>query len=169
MFYYNISIIKQELNKEPVVSKQVHLLYHYLKEYNQMQVSTNLVYNPNLPPTKLQVITWIEEELNYIQRINNRVEEGAPDPTKDKKNKISLNLSVAQLAYFVKLLVEVKIMDGTNQNELMRFLVNHCQTFKTEVISFKSLSSKFYNIEQSTKQSVKDIIIKLLNLANKKE
>lgn len=169
MFYYGISIIKQELNKEPAISKQVNLLYHYLKEYNQMQVNTRLAYNPNLPSTRLQIITWIEEEINYIQRVNTIEEEGTIEPTREISKKVAFNLSVAQLAYFVKLLVEGRVIDGTNQNELMRFLANHCQTLKTEEISFKSLSSKFYNIEQSTKQSVKDIVIKLLNLANRKE
>lgn len=169
MFYYNISIIKNELNKEPDSSTQINRLYHYLKEYNQMQVSTGLVFNPGLPPTKLQVIAWIEEEINYIQRTRNIEEVEAPASIKETIKKVTVNLSVAQLAYFVKLLAEVKVMDGTNQNELMRFLVNHCQTTKTEEISFKSLSSKFYNIEQSTKQSVKDIVIKLLNHANRKD
>jgi len=70
---------------------------------------------------------------------------------------------VSQLAYFLRILVETEVIKNPNDKELLKFYAKHTRTKKTETISSESLRVKFYNIEDSTKEEVKTIVIKLLN------
>jgi hypothetical protein len=47
-------------------------------------------------------------------------------------------------------------------------VANHTKTKQTDTISQESLRTRFYNIEDGTREAVKDYIIKMLNYINKK-
>jgi hypothetical protein len=168
LFYYKVGLIQEELNSQLSAHDKINTLFHYLKQYNQRLINTQLAFNPNLPPLNIQISKWIEEEINYLQRTHNLEESTAETNNQNQHQKITTNLSVSQLAYFLKLLVETNILEGSNQNHILRFVSTSVRTTKVEDISFKSLSSKYYNTEQTTKQSIKEHIIKLLNQVNKK-
>lgn len=77
--------------------------------------------------------------------------------------KINVSLSVAQLAYLLKVLTDTRVIKNKNISELIRFITAHISTPKANDISFDSFKVKFYNPEFSTKQSLHDMLIKQLN------
>ncbi len=93
-------------------------------------------------PIRTQLQEWIAEEMQYLEKR-------------------------CQLAYRARLALEAGLVTQTQLSSLLRFLSGHVQTRHAGHISFDSLRTKYYNPEQSTKASVKDLLIKMLNLIRK--
>lgn len=166
-FYINRVIVKA--NKHEELSEKIDFFYHKLKINNQKHCKTRLSYNSNLPSLKQQIITWLEEEINYLtKKVQLNSQQQHPNLfTQLEKPKIQSGLSVAQLAYFFKLQVEVGIITNKNKREIFRHIAESHQTSKVSDISVESLGSKFYNVDSSTISVLKERIIAMLNLLNK--
>ena len=81
--------------------------------------------------------------------------------------KIKPELSVPQLAYLFKLLLDLGIFKPRTQMNILNFISDNFQTPNTADISVRSLRSKYYTIDDCTKAAVKDILIMMLNQVNK--
>ncbi len=127
-----------------------------------MYIQTKLINN--LPSTKEQITGWIEEEIYYLNQkrileqntLNNQ-------ENNDQNDKILTGLSVPQLSYFFGLLVQSGIIQPPTQRAIFRFIANHFKTRMTSSISVDSLNSKYYNVENSTRNAIREKIIELLN------
>ena len=82
----------------------------------------------------------------------------------ENKVKILSGLSVAQMSYFINILMQAGIIKHTNQRDVLRMISENFKTNVTDSISLDSLSTKYYNVESSTKAAIKDKVIELLNL-----
>jgi hypothetical protein len=80
--------------------------------------------------------------------------------------KVVTELSVAQIACFVRLLVESGVIKNKNRAELITFYAVYTQSKKQENISPESFRTRFYNIEESARQEIRGTIIQLLNYIN---
>ena len=78
-----------------------------------------------------------------------------------------IGLSVAQISYFINILMQVGIIKHGNHRDVFRMISENFKTSNTDNISIDSLSSKFYNVETTTKTSIKEKIIELLNISKK--
>ena len=78
---------------------------------------------------------------------------------------MSTDLSVAQLGYFFGLLSQVGIFNTKSQTELFRFIAVNFKTKSTNTISEGSIKNKFYNVEATTINKIREKIFELLNLA----
>jgi hypothetical protein len=81
--------------------------------------------------------------------------------------KVNTSISVAHLGCLLRLLHEEKIFYHPNQTEFLNFFATHFASIRQEHISGTSLRSKYYNIDPSTAQSVKDLLFQLLNRLKK--
>ena len=110
------------------------------------------------------VIDWIDEEINFIQIATQLIPPRQKDNTINSKDyKLHTTLSVAQLACFIRLMTEEKLIANPNQTEVIGFFAEHFRTDKSENISAESLRSKYYTIEGGTSNAVKDILIHMMN------
>lgn len=162
---YKIQLIKNKLTEYSETTAQIDYLYHCLKVVNQRQCKSHIAYEPDLPSLKVQIINWLEEEINYL---NKKISLTSQQPSLfdnsiDNKLKIMSGLSVPQLAHFYRLLYEVGIITHDNQSDIIRFLSDNFQTVKTKNISIDSLKNKFYYTEETTIVPLKDYVIKILN------
>jgi hypothetical protein len=80
--------------------------------------------------------------------------------------KIETDLSVSQLAYLFRLMYEVGMLKVYNQTDLLKFISGYFKTNNTQVISTRSLRSKYYNIDSTTRESVKKLLEALLAKLN---
>lgn len=87
--------------------------------------------------------------------------------TSGHSGKVKVNLSVSNLAYLVKVLCESGVIKTRNISEVLRFVAEGFSTPGADAISFDSLRMKYYNLETSSKKSVKDLILKLLKYIQK--
>ena len=145
--------------------ERLELLYSKLKKFNQHQTKIKKSFNDKLPEIKVQICNWIEEEIDFINRKRNLGnQQFSTTKTVEPTNKILIGLSVAQISYFVNILMKTGIIKHSNQRDIFRMIADNFKTNGTDNISIDSLSSKFYNVETSTKNTIKEKIIELLNL-----
>jgi hypothetical protein len=165
-FDYITSILKNEFATCDTEIEKLELMFHYLKFYNQSKNKLGVSYKENLPEIKFQIYTWLEEEIEFLSRkreLTKKIENR--DKSNGNHNKIHLNLSVAQLAYAINLMVKIGVIKNTNLKEVLQTVTEIFKTDMTETISFDSLRSKYYNVETATSESVKVKIENLLNFA----
>lgn len=165
-FFDNLTdAIVIELSKQENNIQKIDVLYRLLKNYNQKQTRTFIKYNKNLPSIKEQIISWIEEEIEYIsKKMKLDANPFTNISSNEDKIKFLTGLSVAQLSYFFALLIETGIIKHKNQADIFRFISENFKTANTDKISTHSIKSKYYNIETATKNAVREKIIELLGL-----
>lgn len=154
---YIISNIQKELEEHE--NEQLPILYRYLKIYNQLQLINDHTYRQDVPPIKNHVINWLKEEIDFLNKSKElkATEEAVIVPT----TKVTINMSVAELAYFLKVMMELQIITTDKPSILFKIVCNNFITEKTKSISEKSIKNKYYNIEDSTKQALIETIQKM--------
>jgi len=164
-FDYKTTLIQSELSRCETDIERLELLYQKLKKFNQHRSKIKKSYLDKLPEIKVQICNWIEEEIEFINRKRN-IEVFNKETIKqyESKNKILIGLSVAQLGYFINILMQSGIIKHNNQRDVFRMIADNFKTNGTDSISVDSLSSKYYNVEYATKNTIKNKIIELLNL-----
>jgi hypothetical protein len=169
-FAYLTKEIKSDLNYAKTHGTQIELLSKYLKKYNQIHDYSDLALHPKQKSIKEQISVWIIEEIELREKIHCSCPIEVPklNFSKDSDFKFLTEMSVAQLGYFLKIAFEVGVIKNPNQRDVINFIANHTKTKQTDTISQESLRTRFYNIEDSTREAVKDYIIKMLNYVNKK-
>ncbi|MBC7410079.1 MAG: hypothetical protein H7339_16975 [Arcicella sp.] len=163
-FDYLTDTIIKELEQCDTNTQGLEILFKMLKVQNQNPNSVNRRFKLKLPAIKQQLVNWLEEEAEYVRKKINL--EGQNPKFESSENKIKLlsGLSVAQLSYFSNLLLQTNIIKHDNQSEVFRFMADNFKTTMTDKISKESFRTKYYNVEDSTKNIVREKIIDLLNL-----
>jgi len=132
--------------------------------YNQTPVRPSIAYLPKQKSIKDFMIEWLLEEICYLEKKEQLSGNGtAMTITQEKNFKVVTELSVSQVACLIRLLVKTGVIKNKNQKQLIEFYAAYTQSKKQENISFESFRSKFYNIEESSKQDIRDLMIRLLN------
>ncbi len=165
---YLITEIKNEISEMDSTKGQVEKLYWYLKNLNQTHVKPGYIFNPAQKGIKEFITDWIIEEIIFLEKkLLLSSPYGNNPQLLDPNFKLITCLSVPQIACFIRLLVESGIIKNKNKKELINFSAMLFQSKRQENISAESLRTKFYNIEESARQEVKNLIIQLLNQINK--
>lgn len=169
-FTYITTQIKAEVESQKSPQKKVEILSYHLKRLNQSQVKPNIAYKHKHSSLKNQLTSWIAEEICDIERIYQPIIE-FPDTSKNLKGrplKIKINLSVPVIARFFKTFADAGYVENSNPKELITFLANHISSKYKENITPGSFSSKFYAKDDVSTETLKEILINLLNQLNKK-
>ena len=163
-FSHLTSIIKEDLQREDELAKQIEILSFHLKKLNQAHSKPNFSFKPKQDSIKEQVGNWILEEMSHLEKIHQLTLKFPKEtlPEFGVSFKLATKLSVPQFAYFIRILVETGIIQNKNQKDVITFFANHVKTKKAENISVASFHSKYYNIEESTKDFIRKLVINLL-------
>lgn len=154
----NLELLESDIEK-------IDLLYHLLKKFNQSRNNNFRKFNQKIPPIKEQLTSWIEEEIDYLSKKKSlSMNDSASTSNTVAKVRIQTSLSVAQLTYFIKLLIKVKIIIHKNNAEVFRFVAENFITKSATQISAGSVKSKFHNVELGTIRTIRGYIIELMNL-----
>ena len=168
-FAYCVDFITSRYQQADTLNGQLEQLAWYSKSISQAPIKPGYHFRCNRPSLKDQLLEWITDESNFLEKRHqlsiNMAFSQQVHP--EDSPKINLNFSVAQIAYFIRLLVESKIIGNRNQMEVLRFFANHAMSKKAETISLESLRTKYYNVDNSTIITVRESIIALLNHSRK--
>ena len=164
-----ISSIRQEIETESDVQKKIERLSFHLKKLNQAQEKPNFAYKPNQESIKEQLGNWIYEETQHYEKIHQFTLTFPNESVIELKDnfKLTTDMSVPQVAYLIRLMVDTGIILNKNQKEVISFFASHMKTKKTDSISPTSFHNKYYNIDSSTKDDLRQRIIKMLNETQK--
>lgn len=144
---------------------RIHNISEYLKIASQSTVKPNTGYHLHSPTLKSQMIDYLAAELKAL--CDKKAEEEAY-PVRNEEAptfKVKLNLSVAQLACWLRLCIEAGLIAMGNTSELLRFVALHCETKRAGQISAESLRIKFYDIEEGTRRAVQEKLTSLMKSA----
>jgi len=168
-FKYLIDKLQDAGNQLRTEDAKIDALKYQRKLLRQMPDKPGFTLFFQLQSIKEQVLYWIEEEIIFTESQNKSL-----DPLPEKKengqkteSKIIVALSVAQLAFFIRILNLGKIITNNNQADMIKTFASNFKTYKTEEISYGSLYGKYFKPEPSTIRDVKDVLLRLINLINK--
>lgn len=166
---YHAHYISALLDETETRTEKIEKLSLVLKNVNQAQVKPGIGYNLHTSSLKNQLSEYISVEIEYherLQQLTNR----PPEPPSDNLLsgfKLKFEASVSQLAYILKVLIETKILLNNNLTQVLNFLVRFVITKRSESISYGSIRSKFYNVENGTKESVKTMLASMIQYIDK--
>ena len=167
-FDYLIRQVEEDIQKTGSLKDQVEKLYFHLKNTNQQAIDEHLCFNPKQKGVREFVNDWILEETTFLEKKLVLLGNPAGDQRLVNQGfKVVTELSVAQIACFVRLLVESGVIKNKNRAELITFYAVYTQSKKQENISPESFRTRFYNIEESARQEIRGTIIQLLNYINR--
>lgn len=165
VFYRHLTNFIMQTGKENYLGH----LYYCQKVMRQSNIKPNISYkNDNI---SLQTIMekWFDEEIRYLERTH-QLKLNLASPSKETEpqvsSKIFANLSVSELAYGFKVLVETKMLKVENYKEFFRTVSSMYRTPGSENISSESLRSKYYKPEPGARAAIKDRIIRMINYIN---
>jgi hypothetical protein len=157
---YHAHYISSVLEQIETRAEKIEKLSFLLKKINQAQVKPGIRYNTHAPSLKEQLNAYLTEEIEYMERLQQLSAPGShrPDDNLFSGFKLKFEASVSQLAYLLKVFVETKVILNNNLTQVLQFIVRFAITKKSESISYSSLRSKFYNVENGTKESVRQML-----------
>jgi hypothetical protein len=130
-----------------------------------LPVANAMVYHPDWPPLKNMIVNWLEEEILCLDANRMRVAVTAEVAVIEK---LQLNLSVAQLAFIIRLFNEQSFFVSANLTDIFRFVSRHFQTKRQPVISAGSLSKEYYGTDQITAAGLRGALQQMLGSLNKR-
>lgn len=148
-------------------SLRLDYLYKVLKETNQKNICSHLAFNPSELNLKVLLSAWIEEEIQYLNKLQIiQKKEDNLFANRTENSKILTELTVSELALFFRLMHDTDIISHENQSEIIQFLADNFSTKRAESISTSSLRTKYYSPDETSIQSMKLLLEKLNNLMN---
>lgn len=168
-FSHLTTIVKEDIQSEQDLTKKIEKLSFHQKKLNQAQLKPNFSFKPKQESIKDKVGNWIYEEMAHYEKVR-QLSLHFPIETSEElaeEFKLSMDMPVSHVAYFIRLMVETGMIQNKNQKEVITFFANHVKSKKTEQISASSLHNKYYNIDINTKDEMRERIIKLLNETQK--
>lgn len=162
--YLTISLM-YKIDNESSLDAQLEVLTKECKSLLSIPKSNSISFYKDFPSIREMFIEWVRNEMKQTKK---RIKERIPNqlPLFSKEQKIETSLSVAQTAYFIKLLYNAGIMTNKVQGDILQVISKTVRSKRTEEISFDSLHNKYYNIEDKTRASLKIILQDLIKSMN---
>ncbi len=164
-----VSGIRKEAEKIGSVKEQIEYLNGRLKKVNQIPFRPGCLYNEQNESVSFFLGNWIKAEILFLEKSLQLFSnpfyppgfQGTPSGYK-----VHLDLSVAQMACLLRLLVECNIVKSDSAMELFNFLAQHFQSKKQENISAESVRVQFYHVTESTREEIHKVVLRLLKKAS---
>jgi hypothetical protein len=162
--------ITRHYQSRSTFQKQLIQLQLFKKLTNQSQTKPDFEFNQGVESLKTSLVKWLEEEIFFykerkqlgIQFQEHSQLKNLPVKSRDK---IYSNLSVAQLAYMMKLMANANIITPESTSKLVEFISDNFSTGSQKDISKKSLRNKIYSPESSTIENVQEMMESLISKA----
>ncbi len=159
--------IKESFQSKENLNEQLQVLAHYKKKINQVHEKPGFSYKPSHKSLKELLNDWVTEEIIFLERKHQLSFGFKSEQTEIKESvntfKIQTDLSVPQIAYFIRLLVDTGLIKNKSIMDLIRFFSTHISSKRMQSIAKESFRRQFYEVEDSVKSKVRDAINKMLN------
>ena len=159
---YHAQYISSQIEKSETRAEKIERLSYILKRINQAQVKPGVRYHTHGSSLKEQLNIYISEEIDYQERLQ-QLSANNTQPGNDSQLpgfQLKFDASVAQLAYLLKVLLETKTILNNNLSQIIHFMVKYAITKRSELLSYGSFRTKYYAVEDSTKESVRAMLVR---------
>lgn len=164
-FDYYVKNFNAALTKMDSDQDRLNLAALYLKKISQTPLSLHTQVDSGRLKTLL--MEWLFDEIQYIER---RLVTTPQQETSDPKSgtfKLTVDLSVAQLAFIARTFVESGVIQNKNTTEMVSFFSKFVKTKRSGSVSQESLRIKYYDVESGTKDSVRSLLHNAIGYINK--
>lgn len=165
-FNYYTGYILDQVKTSDNAPEKIEKLSYVLKTINQTQVKPGIAYNSVYPPLKEQLVDWISEEIAYQERTFQLTQKLMPSGSLPGDFKIQLDMSLSQLAYMLRIFIDMKMIQNKNLSAILRFFSRSYQV-RQQNISYESFRVRYYNPEESVRKSVRSLLLQLVDYINR--
>lgn len=145
---------------DPTICEQIFEgKLNQIKSIPEMVKST---YEHNYPNIKGMIVNWLRQEITNCRTVkksqvpNQLVIDGI------QNSKFESTFSVAQLSYFFKLLKLEGIITNEANSQFLALISKTYTTSNSDSLSYKNLYNKYFDVEQKTKDSIEDLLTRLI-------
>ncbi|MGV8093214.1 MAG: hypothetical protein AB2L24_15250 [Mangrovibacterium sp.] len=161
-----VCIIKDEVYQNTSVSGKIEKLNYWLKKINQEPFNPAGAFHPEKERVSDYLAKWIGAEIIFYEKGHPPIP-GNSGPTNlpvnsSRNRKLKINLSVPQIACLMRILDDCGIIQHSSPRELSGFTAEHFRSKKQENISSESLRVKYYNVEESARERIRQLVVRLL-------
>ncbi|MEY5047526.1 MAG: hypothetical protein RLZZ175_885 [Bacteroidota bacterium] len=161
LFEYLKSMIISQIIEVFNPFQQEEILIDHFQIYNNIPVRKGYSFTMDYLELKPSLVDWLKQELKKCRKKQENFNPQQTNIIKEDTIKIETSLSVGQVAYFFKILVENGLITNKSHSNIIHFISGNFITKKSESVSFSSLKNKFYNIDDSTKFHIKGLLFKM--------
>ncbi len=153
-------------------SKRIHYLSRIKKNISQIAELNSRGFYPYGETLKQMLLNCIKKEINYYKYSYTIIQERSVsevDKIQSRSvNKFKTNFSVGQMGYFLRTLVDNKIMeiDKDHVGEFIKLFSNNFSSLRSVNVSTKHLSNKYYDPEEYAVKSIKELFLRLYRSSN---
>ena len=154
------------------LTEKLNCLFLFNKQLFQQPPREQISYDNGRKSVKHALMDWIDREIDYLEMQQNSMSGSTvEEPCHDRiaKFKVRVELSVAQLAYFLRILTESNVIVDPNVNLLMRYVTKIFQTKRSQNLGHGSFHGRYYNVEDSTRQSVREVLLRMIRYIDSDE
>lgn len=160
---YKLQQLADTIAVIPSIQQQLTKKKWLLKMNKQRQENVGFVFNRSSPSLKVQISEWLMLESEYLEH-KVRDPEGmdlTEDAAKWRHFKVKLKLSVSELAFLLRVMMEHGVIQHANKSEIIDFFAGYFSSVNQPVISAESLRKKMYDTSTAGAESVKKLFYDL--------
>jgi len=157
-----LASLEKETAARHTRAEKLEYLSGLLMQYRLKEAWNEGAFNPAVPPVMGSLMIMIKTAIKKISFASETV----PPPPASQVNflgKLGTTLSVPQLALFIRLLVDTKIIDQHSQALLLKNIASVIHTARVSDISPESLRINYYTPNNAAKNIIKEYLINMVN------
>ncbi|SDT68573.1 hypothetical protein SAMN05216490_4922 [Mucilaginibacter mallensis] len=170
VYAYFIRYIEKITLSETTFQEQQQELLYLLKVFRQVRIDAYFLYDPKVQSLKISIVESLEAELTYLEQKEKLLLQNFKNTNPESPSKFYFNFAVtlAELMFFFRIMLEVKLIYTKFNSYLYEFISNHIRTERAENISKKSMRNHFNNkpFPDRTVKNVKGWLEKMINHIN---
>lgn len=158
--YFTDHILAQ-VNGFEQLTDQISELLNCSKQFNLLHSKTGVCLNPNYPPLKQIIVSWFKNEMAYLEKKQQlalarpaSIQTHCVDEVKSEPFKLICFLSADQIAIILRALDSLRIIKARSMSLVFKSIAPFLSTPRVQDISWESMRSKAYNVEESDKEAV---------------
>jgi hypothetical protein len=167
LYKYIINLLINRIETFNEITDRLKHLGFRLKQLNQTPQKPGYSFNAKAISLKEQISIWIEEELSFLEK-QMQLQQlfSLPHEPADDLKGINVSLSVKELAFLTRVMMDTKIIYNRNKTYVAQQMAMLFRT-KENHIQPHSMSRKIHLKEEHAMNNVKDQLIKMINHINK--
>jgi hypothetical protein len=168
---YLVTLIQAEINAGASIEDKIETISFHHKEISQLPVKPGVALSPALPSVQLDLVTWLFNEMSHLEKkqtlgtvVPVSFKEGAE--TEGEKG-IYSQLTVEELALFMKSLKETGLVKNKNMKQVSRCMAEDWHSIQKEHISWQYLYNSMGTYEMNTISSLDSKLMEMVNWLRK--
>ncbi|KAA5548112.1 hypothetical protein [Adhaeribacter rhizoryzae] len=166
--YYILSIT-QEINAIVELAEKLEKLLFLRKNFNQINSKPGIILHVEGKNLITTISNWFNQEIKFLEKKNQLRLTSPKNEANNTKQlpqeslKIVSTLSVDQMSLILRAADELRVIKARSLNAVFKQIVPYLSTLSRENISFDSMRSKAYTVEEKDKEIVIKTLQQMVN------